>query len=819
MWQDAYSKVRKLVSRMTILEKVNLTTGTGFASGPCSGNTGSVPRLGIPSFCLQDGPNGVHATDFVTHYPSGLATGSTFNKALMYLKGKAIGREFRGKNVHMALAPVVGPIGLKAQGGRNWESFGADPYLQGVGGGQMVKGMQEEGVVAVVKHFIANEQEYFRQEGEHPADIVASISSDIDERTLHEVFMWPFADVVRAGCGGIVCSFNRVNGTYSCENSYLLGKMLKEELGFQGFVVSDWGAQHSGVNSALAGLDMSMPGDIYDEWLEGKSFWGSSLTKAVYNNSVSQERLDDMASRILAPFFASAGLYLPMENEVPNFSSWTLDTYGPQFPIQKTGPIVQQNKHVDVRSTFGDDIALGLAREAIILLKNEGNSLPIRKNIRKMLVAGLGAGQDPDGLNCRDGTCSNGFLTSGWGSAAVRNALTITPFQAIAQKAHLRGILVEYNHNNWNLEAIDQMQEVDMAVVVVNAASGEGHIEIDGNYGDRKNISLWHNGDELIKHVAEKCSRTVVIVNAVGPVDMEPWINHKNVVAVLFTAPLGQFGGMALAEVLFGEVNPSGKLPFTIAKKKLHYVPLVTESEDEEPHDDMKRGFYLDYRYFDKHSILPRFCFGHGLSYSEFVFSDLRIEEKNQPLQFLSPGKNYLPVTSRNKEDNRDPEEALFPENLQRQPGFIFPYLEEESLSDLDEEDFSYPPGYSTTHQSTPSTAGGGLGGNPSLWTQVYDISARVTNIGRYGGAYSVQLYIEFPNSEFISPPKILRGFDKVYLEPHLNGTVHFPILQRDLSVWNTEKAQWVIQKGVYRISIASSSEKVELYGEIDLSG
>lgn len=802
---------------MSILEKVNLTTGIGYGSGPCSGNTGSVPRLGIPSLCLQDGPNGVHSADFVTHFPSGLATGSTFNKGLMYLKGKAVGREFKGKNVHIALGPVVGPIGLKAQGGRNWESFGSDPYLQGIAGALTITGIQEEGVVAVVKHFIGNEQEHYRQEGEHPREIDESIDALMDLRALHEVFLWPFANAIKAGCGGVMCSFNRVGGTYACENSNLLNGVLKEELGFQGFVVSDWGAQHSGVNSALAGLDMSMPGDIYDHWLEGKSFWGPDLTKAVYNNTISSERLDDMAARILAPFFASTEISLPLENEVPNFSSWTSDTYGPLLPLQNAGPTVQQNKHVDVRSTFSDDIALGIAREAIVLLKNDKASLPIRKRVRKILVAGLGAGPDPKGINCPDGTCTNGFMTSGWGSAAVRNALTITPFQAISEKAQQRGIVVDYTHNNWELNAINEMPEADMAIVVVNANSGEGHIELEGNFGDRSNLSLWHNGDELIKHIAERYAKTVVVVNAVGPVDMELWINHKNVVSVLYSSPLGQFGAVALSEILFGEVNPSGKLPFTIAKKRQHYVPLVIDFEDMEPVDDLNRALYLDYRYFDKHSITPRFSFGHGLSFSEFALCNLKIEEKNQPLKYLSPGKQYLPLPRRKREDNRDIEEALFPEDIRRKPGYIFPYLDEDSATDLDEEEFEYPSGYSNTPRQLPTAAGGGLGGNPGLWSHIYDVYATVVNKGNLAGAFSVQLFVEFPSSEIISPPKVLRGFDKVYLEPHQNGTVTFPILQRDLSVWDTETQQWIIENGVYKVLISSSSDRVELVGEIDL--
>ncbi|KAM9916253.1 hypothetical protein OXX59_010128, partial [Metschnikowia pulcherrima] len=212
---------------------------------------------------------------------------------------------------------TIGPIGLKAQGGRNWESFGADPYLQGVAGAHQITGIQMEGVVAVARHFIGNEQEHFRQVGEWDSNgwekLQTSISANIGDRTMHEVYLWPFADAVHAGVGGILCSYNQVNNTHACENSYLLNYLLKEELGFQGFVVSDWGAQHTGVESALAGLDMSMPGEIFDEWLSGRSFWGPSLTRAIYNETIPQERLNDMVTRILVPFFSTKALTLPSE--------------------------------------------------------------------------------------------------------------------------------------------------------------------------------------------------------------------------------------------------------------------------------------------------------------------------------------------------------------------------------------------------------------------------------------------------------------------------------------------------------------------------
>lgn len=812
---------------MSITEKVNLTTGTGWGSGPCIGNTGSIDRLGIPSLCLQDGPNGVRFTDYVTHFPSGLAAGATFNKALIYLRGKAIGREHKKKGVHIALGPTVGPIGLKAAGGRNWEGFGADPYLQGIAGAATIEGMQDEGVVAVVRHLIGNEQEHFRQVGEWDEfdwnEMTESISSNIGDRAMHEVYLWPFADAVRAGAGGVMCSYNQVNNTYACENSYLLNYLLKEELGFQGFVVSDWGAQHTGVFSALAGLDMTMPGEVYDEWLTGKSNWGPLLTRAVYNTTIPQNRLDDMVTRIIAPFFAIDTTSLPGPDDVPNFSSWSQHTYGQQYPYQHFGPIVQQNWHQDVRTEFSEKAALTVARESIVLLKNQGHNLPIaaEDGIKRILVAGVAAGVDPMGFNCKDQKCADGVLTSGWGSAAVNNPFVVTPFEAISERAKKENMVVDYTNEVWDLERVDELADVsDMSIVVVSAHSGEGYIAVDENYGDRKNLSLWHNGDELIEHVASKCRKTVVVVNSVGPVDMEKWIDNENVVGVIYAAPLGQYVGQAITEVLFGDVNPSGRMPFTIAKKQLHYVPVISDLQGQEaPQDNYDRDIYIDYRFYDKHNLKSRFEFGYGMSYTLFQVSDLKISEVNLPSEYLPFPDEFLPSYRNIEDDVCDPEDALFPhDEFNPVPGYIYPFLYNENVRTLEEgENFEYPRGYHPDEKSCPAIPGGGLGGNSALWEVLYKVSAEITNTGNYAGGYVAQLYIELPSTVVPLAPKVLRGFEKVFVPAGESATVKFNILHRDLSVWDTFSQEWLIQTGTYKIYVASSSKKIELYGEIDI--
>jgi len=234
-WADSYAKAARVVANMTLAEKVNLTTGTGLLMGPCVGNTGSALRFGIPNLCLQDSALGIASTDNNTAFPAGVTTGATFNKALMYARGFALGEEARGKGVNIQLGPTIGPIGRKPRGGRGWEGFGADPVLQGFGGSETIKGMQANGVIATVKHFIGNEQEMYRMDIV-PHGLMKAISSNIDDRTLHELYAWPFMDAIKAGVGAVMTSYNDVNGSACSQNSKLINGILKDEFGFQGLV-------------------------------------------------------------------------------------------------------------------------------------------------------------------------------------------------------------------------------------------------------------------------------------------------------------------------------------------------------------------------------------------------------------------------------------------------------------------------------------------------------------------------------------------------------------------------------------------------------
>ena len=218
-WAEAYRKAADLVSKMDVIEKVNITTGTGWMMGMCVGNTGPAPRVGFPSLCLQDGPLGIRWADNITAFPAGVTVGATGNKELMHERGAAHGLEARMKGINVILGPATGPLGRTPLGGRNWEGFGADPVLEAIASAQTIKGIQEQGIIATAKHFVGNEQEHFRQSWEWANP--NAISSNIDDRTLHEMYAWPFAESIRAGVGSVMCSYNQVNNSYACQNSKL----------------------------------------------------------------------------------------------------------------------------------------------------------------------------------------------------------------------------------------------------------------------------------------------------------------------------------------------------------------------------------------------------------------------------------------------------------------------------------------------------------------------------------------------------------------------------------------------------------------------
>lgn len=283
-------------------EKQNITTGGGVKTNGCAAFSPGVPRLSYPGMCFDDGPSGTRATEMVNGYAAGISIGASWNRTLALERGRAMGAEARLKGVNVLLGPSVGALGRTATAGRNWEAFSNDPYLCGAMGAQTVAGLQEN-VLAVAKHYIANEQETNRIPSSYGLGN-ESVSSNLDDRTMHELYLWPFQDLVKAGVGSVMCSYQRVNNSHACQNSKILNGLLKTELGFQGIAVSDWDALYTGIAGANAGLDMAMG-------TAPSPYWTGNLTKAVTNGTLAQTRLDDMATRIVATWYKFGNLSLP----------------------------------------------------------------------------------------------------------------------------------------------------------------------------------------------------------------------------------------------------------------------------------------------------------------------------------------------------------------------------------------------------------------------------------------------------------------------------------------------------------------------------
>lgn len=565
-WEAALAKAEAAVARLSQNDKVSIVTGIGWNKGPCVGNTAPIPSIRYPQLCLQDGPLGVRFGTGTTAFPPGIQAASTWDVELMRQRGNYMGVEAKGCGIHVLLGPVGGPLGKIPHGGRNWEGFGPDPYLTGIAMQETIAGMQSAGVQATAKHYILNEQELGRE----------TMSSNVDDRTMHELYLWPFADSVRANVASVMCSYNKVNGSWACENGRIMNDILKGELGFPGYIMSDWNAQHTTAGSANGGLDMTMPGTDYN----GKGIlWGPQLNTAVNSNQVSKARLDDMAKRVLAAWYLLGQ-----------------DSGYPQINIKAN---VQGNHKENVRA---------VARDGIVLLRNTDKILPL-KSPKRIAVIGSATVANPRGINsCPDQGCNDGALGMGWGSGAVNYPYLSTPAEAIQARARQDGATVTVSSNDQTASGANAARGADVAIVVITADSGEGYITVERVAGDRNDLDPWHNGNQLVQAVAAVNKNTIVVVHSVGPIILETILNTDGVKAVVWAGLPGQENGNALVDVLWGAVSPSGKLPYTIAKTPADYGTSVVRGNDAFP-----EGLYIDYRRFDKRNIEPRFEFGFGL--------------------------------------------------------------------------------------------------------------------------------------------------------------------------------------------------------------
>lgn len=713
------------------------------------------------------------------------------------------------------------------------QGFGTDPYLQGIAAAQTIKGIQEEGVMATIKHFIGNEQEHFRQSWEW--GLPNAMSSNIDDRTLHEMYGWPFQDSVKAGVASVMCSYQMLNNSYSCGNSKLLNGILKDELGFQGFVQSDWLAQRSGVASALSGLDVTMPGDGL-VWAAGKSLWGAELTKAVLNGSLPISRMNDMVTRVVAAWYQlGQDDESKFDRKGPNFSSWTNDEMG----IVNAGSSDDTNKvvvnqFVNVQGT-GDDahslIARQIATEGTVLVKNTG-ILPLNKDgwpvdaqdklHYRVGIFGEDAGEAEGGPNaCEDRACNQGTLASGWGSGAVEFPYLVTPIAALKEAFNKERVYVtDFPTNSPPFKKAPAiLKDQDVCIVFANSDSGEGFKSWNHINGDRNDLFLQKDGDKLIQDVADGCGggkgSTIVVVHSVGPVILEKWINLPGVKAVIMANLPGQESGNAIADIIVGNVNPSGKLPYTIGKSLEEYGPggkVLYYANGVVPQQNFSEGLYIDYRHFDKNGIAPTFEFGFGLSYTTFEYSNISVTEVLPKTALPAPRPDPIPPPQFG-DVIPDPATALAPEGFRKLSKFIYPYISK--ISDIKEGEYPYPAGYDTVQE--PSPAGGGEGGNPDLWNVYARVTVTIQNTGTVAGQEVAQLYLAYPDvggeaAKVDFPMKVLRGFEKIHLEVGESRSVSFDLTRRDLSYWDTGRQNWVMPtEGKVTVRVGASSRDLRL--------
>ncbi|KAL1849160.1 hypothetical protein Daus18300_013365 [Diaporthe australafricana] len=754
-WKTAFDRAQEAVARLNLTQKVSLTTG--FAMGlSCNGNIAPIPEINFTGFCLADGPVSVRIADLATVFPAGLTAAATWDRNLMYERGRGLGAEFRGKGAGVHLGPAAGALGRHPLGGRNWESFSPDPYLSGVAMDYSIQGIQEMGVQATAKHFIGNEQETQRSNSvAEDGTTIHAVSANIDDRTMHELYLWPFANSVRSGVAAVMCGYNRVNQTYACENSKLLNGLLKGELGFQGYVVSDWYVTHSGVQSVDAGLDMTMPGPADSAsatQIPSPTYLGGNLTAAVLNGTIGEDKLDDMARRILAPYY-----FLHQDEDFPSIDPSTgfvfAKTYNyPDEYLSLAGYDPRSPPPArDVRGNHSD-LVRRVAAAGTVLLKNTDSVLPL-EDPKNVAVFGNGAADVSEGLTYTgDGSgpwgANIGALSVGGGSGAGRHTRLISPLLAIRTRVEKTGGRVQYLTDNNKLAEGDFTSiypPPEVCLVFLKTWSREGT--------DRLSFENDWNSTTVVNNVAKECDKTIVVTHS-GGINTLPFADNPNVTAILAAHYPGQENGNSIVDVLYGDVNPSGRLPYTIPKQPADYdFPIVniTGPLAKDPNawqEDYTEGLFIDYRHFDAKNITPQYEFGYGLSYTTFSLDG---EAKFTP-----------------KATNLSP----------------------------------YPAPVNSSHP----------GGNPDLWEEIASVSAVVTNMGDVDGEQVVQLYVSLPAGGVPTntPVQVLRGFQNVLLAKGESKTVELPVMRRDVSFWNTTAQNWELPFGEIEFRVCFSSRDVK---------
>lgn len=809
------ARVRDLLHRMTLEEKIRIIQGDDTT---IMANFG-VPRLGIRPILMSDGPLGVR-TERSTAFPAAILTASSFDPSLMHDMAVAMGQETLAEGRDMLLGPCI-DIARAPQGGRNFESFGEDPFLTSRFAEAWVTGVQSQGVISSTKHFAANDQETERM----------TIDARVDERTLREIHLPAFEAAVKAGTFSVMAAYNRINGHYATENSHLMQDILKGDWNFKGFVISDWGAVHSTVETANSGLDMEMP---YGE------FWGhGKLQTAVENGQVKKSTIDDKVRRILRVMIES-GTFDRKDSDRPAHS------------------VVDSPEH--------RALALRAAQSGLVLLKNQNGILPITtgQTVKHVALIGPNAAvarnhgggssrvvanyevSPMQGLQNRGGKSldlsyavgerapnefevlnpksvtppgndkgANGLLAEYFANADLQGAPAVTridptidfrwtpsspapsipvdnfsvrwtgqyhatrtgtydvsvnsddgvrvyfdgklvidswidqagqihrtPVNVVA--GHDYDLRVEYFQHAGGAEihfgiALDpaEQRKTDLAEAVNLAAHSDmvvlfvGWNEfLEGETQDRLSMSLPGEQDNLVKAVAAANPNTVVVISGGGSTLM-PWLNQ--VAGVVQAWYPGQEGGNAIADVLLGHVNFTGKLPISFYAKDSD-ASSFGNYPGGDGHVDYKEGLYVGYRHLDTHGIQPLFPFGFGLSYTQFTIDQMKMQVVRS-----------------------------------------------------------------------------------SIHDPLVKVEARVTNTGSMAGVEVAQLYVHEKNARVDRPEQELKGFERVTLNPGESKIVHFELPRSAFAYYDVDRHDWKVDRRSFDIRIGNSSRHLPLVESVTL--
>jgi beta-glucosidase len=600
-------KSDSLIKLMTLQEKVNMIHASS------SFTSGGVPRLGIPELVTSDGPHGVRVEhgrgwtdlknilDSGTYLPTGVCLASTWNPKLGYAFGSVLGSEanFRGKDV------ILGPginIMRSPLNGRNFEYQSEDPFLISKMVVGYIKGVQDQGISACVKHFAGNNQETLR----------GSIDVQMSERALREIYLPGFkAAVQEGGVNTLMGSYNKFRGQWATQNNYLINQILKKEWGFKGLVMSDWGAVHSTTQALWNGTDLEMGTDLslgaHPDY--GKFFMGDTVVTLVKEGKIPEYIINEKVRRIL-------------------------------YVMYKTDMLGGQKRQKGEYNTKAHQLtAEKVAEEGIVLLKNQDNILPLAANVKSIAVIGYNADRKQ---------------AFGGGSSQIKAFYEVTPLQGLK---NIAGKKVKITYcKGYNIardagpdqaliqQAIDAAKKANMVIVVGGWTHGyDYNVWADNAYDaegiDKPNMNMPFGQNELIKAVIAANPKTVVVLMGGGPMDITQWVGDaKGIIQAWYP---GMEGGNALAKIIFGQVNPSGKLPVSFPKK-LADAPAIKLGQY--PGDSTTVNYfddiYVGYRYYDTFNVEPQFAFGHGLSYTTFKYSNLQVSAANKQATITFTLKN-----------------------------------------------------------------------------------------------------------------------------------------------------------------------------------